>query len=179
MANDIDDAVDQVLRSGLAGADENAILRQLDAELQQQTEAQAMVLGGDEPAPWVLGGEQSGGFGSMARRFLNFYGDALHREICDAQQGRLKEQYRSLMGSSDTNDKVKALAPVVFGALGLGASLINPAAIAAIVALWLVRIGLDQWCALPRTQASATSPTGDGAAPQPIDPSVAPTEGAG
>lgn len=174
MPNEIDEAVDHVLSSGLATADESEILRQLDAELQQQTEAQAMVLSGDEPAPWVLGGEKAGGFGSMAQRFLSFYGDALYKEICDPQQGRLKDQYRGIISGSDTNDRVKAIAPVVLGALGVGASLINPAAIAAMVALWLVRLGLDQWCALPRSQGGETSPSGSGAAPMTVDPSVAP-----
>lgn len=175
MPNEIDQAVDQVLSSELATADENEILRQLDVELQQQTEAQAMVLSGEEPPAWVLGDEQAGGFGSMAQRFIGFYGDALYKEICDPQQGRMKDQYRNLVGGADTNDRVRALAPVVLGALGIGASLVNPAAIAAIVALWLVRLGLDQWCALPRSQGGATSASGSGAAPMVVDPSVAPS----
>lgn len=156
--NDIDQAVDQVLGNGLASADEHEILRQLDVALQQQAESQAMVLGGDEPAPWVLGGESGGGFGTMAQRFLSFYGDALYREICDPAKGQIKDEYRSLVGGADTKDRVKSLVPTVLAAIGIGASLINPAAIAALVALWLVKLGLDQWCALPR--ASATPPTG-------------------
>lgn len=157
--NEIDQAVAQVLGSGLASENEQAILRQLDAELQQQAEAQAMVLSGEEPAPWVLGGESGGGFGSMAQRFLNFYADALYREICDPQQGRMKDEYRSLVSGSDTRDRVKAIVPAVLTAIGVGASLVNPAAIAAIVALWLVKLGLDQWCALPRPSATAGSGT--------------------
>ncbi len=172
--NDLDAAVAHVLGSELVSAEENDILRQLDAELQQQTEAQAMVLGGDEPAPWVLGGESGGGFGSMARRFIGFYGDALRAEICDQQAGQLKDKYRNLIGGSDTNDRVKKMAPVVLGVIGAAASLVNPAAIAAIVALWLVRLGLDQWCALPASTGGATSNEGSGAAPATIDPAVTP-----
>ena len=175
-SDNIEQAVDQVLSSGLAGADESEIVRRLDAELQQQTEAGAMVLGGDEPAPWVLGGESGGGFGSMAQRFLGFYAEALRKEICDSEKGQLKDQYRSLIGSADTNDRVKAIAPVVLTAIGVGAALVNPAAIAAIVALWLVRLGLDQWCALPAAKTE-TSATGSGEAPATIDPSVTPTGG--
>lgn len=158
--NEIDQAVDQVLGSGLATANEDEILHQLDVELQQQAESQAMVLGEEEPAPWVLGGE-GGNFGSMAQRFINFYADAIYREICDPQQGRLKDQYRSLIGGSDTNDRVRALVPVVLSAIGVGASLLNPAAIAAIVALWLVKLGLDQWCALPRPGAATSATASD------------------
>lgn len=153
--SDIDQAVDQVLGSGLAAASEDDIMRQLDAELQQQVESQAMVLGNEEAAPWVLGGEGGGGLGSMAQRFIGFYGDALYREICDPEQGRMKDQYRSLIGGNDTNSRVKALVPTVLAAIGVGASLVNPAIIAAIVALWLIKLGLDQWCALPRPSAAA------------------------
>lgn len=161
---EIDQAVAQVLGSGLESADENEILRQLDAELQQQTESQAMVLGGEEPEPWVLGGEGSGGFGSMAQRFINFYGDALYREICDPQQGRLKDEYRTLVGGEDTSSRVKALVPTVLAAIGVGASLVNPAIIGAIVALWLVKLGLDQWCAMPRPSAAGATTSSE--APQ-------------
>lgn len=161
---EIDQAVEQVLGSGLALASEGEILRQLDTELQQQAESQAMVLGGEEPAPWVLGGDS--GFGSMAQRFINFYADALYREICDPQQGRLKDEYRSLVGGADTTGRVKALVPTVLAAIGVGASLVNPAVIAAIVALWLVKLGLDQWCALPRPSAATEAANGEGATAQ-------------
>ncbi len=160
--NDLDQAVELVLSSELASADEQALMRQLDAELQQQTEAQSLVLGGDEPDAWVLGGDHGGGFGSMAQRFIGFYADAIYKEICDPEQGQLKDTYRNLIGGSDTNDRVKQIAPAVLAAIGIGASLVNPATIAAIVALWLVKLGLDQWCAVPRpaaTPAPSSEPT--------------------
>src|SRR5579859_7764609 len=142
VTSQIDDAVDQVLGSGLARADQNELMRQLDAELQQQAHARAMVLSADEPAPWVTGGIGAGGFGSMAQRFLSFYSEALHREICDPGGG-LKDQYRQLLGGSDTRAQVQSLTPTVLKIIGVGASLVNPATIGVILALWLLRVGLE------------------------------------
>lgn len=184
MTTHIDEAVDQVLSSGLASASEDDIIRQLDAELQQQAQARALVLSGTEPEPWVLGGQEGGGFGTMAQRFLNFYADALHREICDAQQLRLKDTYRDLLGGKDLAGQAKALAPVVLAAFGVSASLVAPATVAAIVALWLLRTGLEQWCAVPRAAVAesgaappVTLPVGTDPAPLPsaqaIEPGVA------
>jgi|FLYN01.1.fsa_nt_gi hypothetical protein len=158
MANEIDEAVEQTLSGGLEQAGATEILRRLDAELQQQTQTSALVLGEKEPEPWVLGGEAAGGFGSMAQRFLSYYSQALHREICDPQGG-LKEEYKRLLGGQDLRDQVKALAPVVLAAIGISASLVAPATIAAIVALWLVRVGLEQWCAAPPTATGLTPAT--------------------
>src|SRR5437763_7227156 len=137
MADDINEAVEQVLSAGLENASETEILRQLDAELQQQTQARAMVLGAEEPAPWVLGGESAGGFGSMVHRFIGFYSDALRREICDSQAGGLKQQYRDMIGGQTFKDQIKAMTPVVLKAIGGGDNLSAPATIAAMLALWL------------------------------------------
>jgi len=156
MASELDDAVDQLISSGLYQEAPEAIVRRLDAELQQQTEASAMVLGAGEPEAWVLGGDAAGGFGSMAQRFINYYSAALHREICDPQGG-LKQDYQSMLGGQDLRNQVKALAPVVLAALGISASLVAPATVAAIVALWLLRMGLAQWCATPPPPAPAAA----------------------
>src|SRR6478672_10951322 len=110
MASDVNEAVAQVLSGGLENANENEILRQLDAELEQQMQARAMVLGAEEPAPWVLGGETGGGFGSIARRFISFYSSAIRREICDTEGGCLKEKYRNLIGEN-VGDTVRKIAP--------------------------------------------------------------------
>ena len=152
--NDIDQAVEQVLGNGLESADEGEVMRQLDTALQQEAESQAMVLSGEEPAPWVLGGESGGGFGTMAQRFIGFYGDAIYKEICDPDKGQLKDEYRSLVAGANTRDRVKSLMPMVLAAIGIGAALVNPVAIAALVALWLVKLGLDQWCAVSRPSAN-------------------------
>src|SRR4051812_12002042 len=104
MANDINEAVEQVLGAGMGSAAENEILRQLDAELEQQTQARALVLGAEEPAAWVLGGESGGGFGSIARRFINFYSTAIRNELCDTQGGCLKERYSALIGGQSIGD---------------------------------------------------------------------------
>lgn len=153
--SEISQAIEHVFSIGLATADERELLRQLDAELQQQTHAQALVLDGSPPDPWVLGGDEGGGFGPMAQRFLNFYSAAIHREICDPTTPGLKDSYRTLMGGIDLPDRVKALVPAILAALGITASLVTPSVIAVIVALWLVRVGLDHWCALPQAAAPA------------------------
>lgn len=154
MSYDVDEALDQVFVTGLIESDESDILRQLDAELQQQIQARAMVLGTDTPEPWVLGGEQAGGFGSMAHRFLTFYMEALHREICDAQTAMLKQHYRTMLGGADLRSQTKALTPIVLSVIGAGAALINPSIIAVLVAIWMLRVGLDHWCAAPQKTSS-------------------------
>ena len=158
MADDVNEAVEQVLSGGLENASESEILRQLDAELEQQTQARAMVLGDEEPAAWVLGGESGGGIGSIASRFINFYSDAIRREICDAQGGCLKEKYRNLIGEN-VGDTVKAIAPVLLEALGSTENTLGALPrVAAMLGLWLARSGLEQWC------AKSPQPSG-GAAP--------------
>ncbi|HEU4323162.1 MAG TPA: hypothetical protein VFS21_08410 [Roseiflexaceae bacterium] len=166
MSHELDEAVELALH-GLEEADEAAIIRRLDKELQQQTQVSATLSDTDNPSPWVLGGEEAGGFGSMAQRFLSFYTDAIHREICNADQSGLRDTYKNLLGGQSTQDQVKSLVPVLINAIGASAALINPAAIAALVGLWLLRTGLDQWCTLPRgpkpaaptTPASPSAPT--------------------
>jgi hypothetical protein len=174
VSNNVDEAVDQVLSGGLAVASESEILRQLDAELQQQTQARALVLSGEAPQPWVLGGEGAGGFGSMAQRFISFYTTALHRELCDAEGGCLKDKYRQVLGGQDLQSQVKSLAPVVLAALGISASLVAPATVAAIVALWLARVGLEQWCAAPQEAPASPAPAAPAAA---ADTTPLPTDG--
>lgn len=158
MSHEQDEAIELALQ-GLEQADEAAIIRRLDKELQQQTQVSATLSDTDSPSPWVLGGEESGGFGSMAQRFLSFYTDAIHREICNPDQSGLKDAYKQALGGQNTQDQVKSLVPVLINAIGASAALINPAAIAALVGLWLLRIGLDQWCTLPRDSRPTNSTT--------------------
>jgi hypothetical protein len=158
MANDVNEAVEQVLSGGLENASESEILRQLDAELEQQTQASAMVLGEGEPAPWVLGGESGGGFGSLAQRFIGFYSDAIRREICDAEGGCLKEKYRNLIGDN-VGDTVKAIAPVILEAVGSKEGTLSALPrVAAMLGLWLAKSGLEQWCAQSKQPAAGASP---------------------
>jgi hypothetical protein len=158
MADDVNEAVEQVLSGGLENASENEILRQLDAELEQQTQARAMVLGDEEPAPWVLGGESGGGIGSIASRFINFYSDAIRREICDTEGGCLKEKYRNVIGEN-VGDTVKAIAPVVLEALGSKENSLGALPrVAAMLGLWLARSGLEQWCAQSKQPAGGAAP---------------------
>lgn len=176
-----DPNLDEVFNVTLGGldldaVDEAAIIRRLDKELQQQSEASALgaTLHDEEgSSPWVLGGADAGGFGSMAQRFLSFYTDAIHREICSSDHSGLKDQYRTLMGGQSTQEQVRSLVPILINAIGASAALINPAAIAALVALWLIRTGLDQWCTVPRSapagKSAADSPTSP---PDPTTPQV-------
>ena len=159
MASDVNEAVEQVLSGGLENASESEILRQLDAELEQQTQANAMVLGAEEPAPWVLGGESGGGFGSLAQRFIGFYSDAIRREICDAEGGCLKEKYRNLIGEN-VGDTVKAIAPVILEAVGSKENTLGALPrVAAMLGLWLARSGLEQWCAEAKQPPANAAPS--------------------
>ena len=156
MANEVDEAVEQVLSGGLENASESEILRQLDAELEQQTQANAMVLGEEEPAPWVLGGESGGGFGSLAQRFIGFYSAAIRREICDAEGGCLKEKYRNMIGDN-AGETVKAIAPVILEAIGSKEGTLSALPrVAAMLGLWLAKSGLEQWCASAQPAAGAS-----------------------
>lgn len=162
MPDQVNDAVEMVLSSGHESANPDDVLRQLDAALQQDLQSQAAVLSAEEPPAWVLSGEEGGGFGSMAGRFISFYRDALRRELCDIEGGCLKQKYRDLIGSEDTKTQVRELTPTVVETLGGDAkSLSSPITIAAYVALWLARSGLEQWC------AKASQDTAAGAAPAP------------
>jgi hypothetical protein len=158
MADDVNEAVEQVLSGGLGNASENEILRQLDAELEQQTQARAMVLGDEEPAAWVLGGETGGGIGSIASRFINIYSEAIRREICDTEGGCLKEKYRNLIGEN-VGDTVKVIAPVLLEALGSTENTLGALPrVAAMLGLWLARSGLEQWCAKSPAASSGAAP---------------------
>lgn len=160
MADQFDEVVESVL-GGNEQVDADDALRQLDAALQQDVQSRALVLSDEEPQPWVLGGEEGGGFGSMARRFIRFYTNALYRELCDAEKGCLKAKYSGMIESDSTKEQVKQLTPTVLDAIGDDqGKFVSPVTIAAYVALWLARSGLEQWCAQKREQppAAAASP---------------------
>src|SRR5690242_14225420 len=110
MPNDIDQTVDQGLGEGLEHASEAQILERLDGELKQQTSGYTAVLGAGDAQPW-LGGEATGG--SAAQRFIAFYANAIHKEICDPETGRLKDEYRGTIGGLALADQVKSLVPYV------------------------------------------------------------------
>jgi hypothetical protein len=180
-----DQHLDEVINVTLGGldlesVDENAIIRRLDKELQQQSEASALgatLQDGEPSSPWVLGGAEAGGFGPMAQRFLAFYTDAIHREICSPDSSGLKDTYRNLLGGQSTQEQVRSLVPTLINAIGASAALINPAAIAALVALWLIRTGLDQWCTVPRSAPAADkagAPAPAETSNKPADPTTPP-----
>jgi hypothetical protein len=152
MASETDEAVEELVGAGLAKASESEILRLLDAELQQQSEASALVLSGEAPEPWVLGGPAAGGFGSLARRFLTFYSAAMRRELCDAKGAGLNTRYAEQLGGQAIPAQLKVIAPLILTAFEASTALVAPGTVAAIVALWLVRVGIERWCAAPEDE---------------------------
>ena len=149
MTSATDEAVEELVSAGLTKASESEILRLLDAELQQQSEASALVSSGEAPEPWVLGGAAAGGFGSLARRFLTFYSAAMRRELCSADGAGLNTRHVELLRGQALPDQLKLIAPLVLTAFEDSTALVVPGTVAAIVALWLVHIGVEQWCAAP------------------------------
>ena len=148
MASATDEAVEELVSAGLTKASESEILRLLDVELQQQSEASALVSSGAAPEPWVLGGAAAGGFGSLARRFLTFYSAAMRRELCGEGAG-LNTRYAEQLRGQAIPNQLKLIAPLVLTAFEASTALVVPGTVAAIVALWLVHVGIEQWCAAP------------------------------
>ena len=144
MTGELDDIIEQTLQDGLGEAGVSAILRRLDIELQHQVEVSA--LGGQAPEAWVVGGVAAGGFGSMSERFIAFYAAAFRRELCD-EGGGLKPDYAQLLRGQDLPDQIKLLAPAIVTSLADSVTLMVPLTVAVLVALWLIRVGLEQWCA--------------------------------
>ncbi len=149
-----DAAISALLNDGLDTADPDEILARLDAELAVQTDEMSATLSADTPG-WLAG------TGSAARRFINFYADAIREEICANDRSGLNEQYKTVLGGLTIQDQVRSLIPAVLTILGVGSSFINPMVIASLVAIWLVRVGADRWCRLPapveQPAAAATS----------------------
>jgi hypothetical protein len=148
MTDEIDEAIDHVLSGGLTGASAGMVQRHLAAELQQQAELYALASDAEQEA-WVLGGADAGGFGSIAQRFLTYYAPALRQALCDEQGDGLSQQYRAALDAKELRQQVAALTPAILPMLDSSPSLVVPATVAALVALWLVRVGPDQWCASP------------------------------
>jgi hypothetical protein len=145
VTGELDDIIEQTLQDGLGEAGVSAILRRLDIELQHQVEVSA--LGGQTPEAWVVGGVAAGGFGSMSERFIAFYAAAFRRELCDAEGVGLKPRYTELLRGQDLPDQIKLLVPAILTSLADSVTWMVPLTVAMLVALWLVRVGLEQWCA--------------------------------
>ena len=145
MTGEFDDIIEQTLQDGLGEAGVSAILRRLDIELQHQVEVSA--LGGQAPEAWVVGGVAAGGFGSMSERFIAFYAAAFRRELCDAEGAGLQPGYAQQLRGQDLPDQIKLLAPAIVTSLADSVTLMVPLTVAVLVALWLIRVGLEQWCA--------------------------------
>src|SRR5262245_54284408 len=126
MTSGTDEAVEELVSAGLTKASEGEILRLLDAELQQQSEASALVAGGAAPEPWVLGGATAGGCGSLAQRFLTFYSAAMRRELCAAEGGGLNTHYAEQLRGQAIPDQLKLIAPLVLTAFEDSTALVVP-----------------------------------------------------
>jgi hypothetical protein len=147
---EIESAIEQTLGAGLDTQDPDQIMRTLGQELEQQSSQSVLVLSAeDEPESWVLGAGDEGQDApeGIAARFLRFYGDGLRKELCDVEGGCLKEQYNKILTGGDMRANLTALAPSVLAAIGASTALIAPAVVATLVAVWLLRVGLQQWCA--------------------------------
>jgi hypothetical protein len=127
---EIDDALDGgALSGGLEHADANTVLYRLAAHL---------------PPPRVLSGYSPS---VRALAYIERYADAIHDEICDPDRAGMKEMYQELLGGETIQSQVRSLAPALLVLIGVAPELAAPATVACLVALWLIRVGLTQWCA--------------------------------
>lgn len=89
------------------------------------------------------------GAGDWATNVLNNLKEGIHREICDTQHGRLKDAYGELLDKALTQEGITAVAVVVGNVIAS----VNPACFVTSVILyltiWLLKVGLNEWCALP------------------------------
>ena len=76
--------------------------------------------------------------------------DSVHGRICDQQKGELKGDYQSLLNAGLTPGGVKLAASAILPIINL----INPSfavpTVAVYLALFLLKVGLNNWCATPR-----------------------------
>jgi hypothetical protein len=120
---DVDDAVSQAIKLSLPEASLAQIEERIDMTLQADTSF-------DDIYGTNLGE-------SRAKIFL----DDCRKGICDG--GKLKEEYARLLDSGDTTEILKSLATAIL-------TLLNPAlavpSVAVLAAVWLLKLGLNQWC---------------------------------
>ena len=94
------------------------------------------------------------GVKDWSERLIKQFVTGVHKEICDSEKGCLNDKYAKLMDSALTPDGVQSVATVVVGIL----TKINPAfavsSIAIYIALWVLKIGLNRWCAMPQNTAA-------------------------
>jgi hypothetical protein len=84
--------------------------------------------------------------GKMIRAFEA----AIHQEICDSKKGGLNEEYQKVFKDALTKEGVASVAAVVLKIV----SVVNPAfavsTVGIYLAMWLLKVGLNHWCTLPK-----------------------------
>jgi hypothetical protein len=89
------------------------------------------------------------GFLDWAAQIVKRAEDAIRSEVCQPDGAGLKASYKKVFESGSSDDNVKQMASLVTGILAT----INPSlAVSTVVvyfALWLSKVGLNQWCKRP------------------------------
>jgi hypothetical protein len=77
--------------------------------------------------------------------------DAIREELCDATVGKLKKAYEDNLDSVLKPAGVARLASVILSIV----QTVNPAlavsSVGVYIAVWLLKVGLNHWCQLPKT----------------------------
>jgi hypothetical protein len=146
MHNELIREIEELLQDRASFSIPTDLLRRLDAELQQQVEAHALI-SGMPPSVWVLGGTAAGGFGSISQRFIEFHTDSIRTALNDPQ-GDLRPECFLASGESEAA-VVQRLALLIIEILDGDETLVVPETVAAIVALWLHMSNLDGWAVRP------------------------------
>ena len=101
-------------------------------------------------------GVRSKDFGlfDWAGKLLHQVEAAVYKELCDPKKGELKEAYQALLNKGLTSEGVQAVAAAVLKVV----MTINPAygvsSVAIYLAIWLLKVGLNYWCARPAPSVS-------------------------
>jgi hypothetical protein len=79
---------------------------------------------------------------------------AIHKEICDAKNQRLRDEYKQILDLGLTTDGVHAVASVITSAVALVSPALSVSSVLIYASIWLLKCGLNNWCALPLTDAA-------------------------
>ena len=88
-----------------------------------------------------------------AERLIRQFETAVHKEICDATKGCLNDKYAKLMDSALTPKAIESVSTAVLSIVAQ----INPAfavsSVGIYIAIWLLKVGLNQWCSIASVTA--------------------------
>lgn len=71
----------------------------------------------------------------------------IHTEICDTTSGTLKQSYINLLDMAQSKEGVATIAATITGLLG---PVLAVSSVLIYLSLWILKVGLDQWCKLPQ-----------------------------